>query len=512
MSRATCASACSPRAPAPTCRRSSTSSTAATGSRCVARRLRQAGGEGARARRARRGSRPPCFPARRVSPTARRATARSPTGSSGREVELVVLAGYMQLLSAGFIAPLRRPDRSTSTRRCCPSFPGLDAIGQALDARGPDHRGHGALRRRGRRLRADRPPAAGPGAAPTAIASALEAAIHATEHASAAGGDPADRRRAGLDRARRTRVSCGSPRKRDIDSATMGIEAAITAEGGRAAAGIPVRVRRALISVSDKTGVRRLRARARASSGSRSSPPAAPPRRSARPGSRSPTSPSSPARREILDGRVKTLHPRLHAALLARRDDPSHMATLEAEGIEPIDLVCVNLYPFERTVEQLGRDRAEAVENIDIGGPTMIRAAAKNHNAVAVVVRPESLRRGARGAAASPAARSRPRRGTGSPTRRSPTRPPTTRRSRAGSALRYEAFPEPLGDAAREVPRAPLRREPAPEGGALHRVRGPLARALAGSPSSTASRSRSTTSSTSTRRGGCSTSSSSRPA
>ncbi len=93
---------------------------------------------------------------------------------------------------------------------------------------------------------------------------------------------------------------------------------------------------------------------------------------------------------EILDGRVKTLHPRLHAGLLAVRDDPDHMATLEAEGIQPIDLVCVNLYPFERTVG--GRDVTEmdAVENIDIGGPTMIRAGAKNHRFVAVVVRPES--------------------------------------------------------------------------------------------------------------------------
>ena len=87
---------------------------------------------------------------------------------------------------------------------------------------------------------------------------------------------------------------------------------------------------------------------------------------------------------------MKTLHPRLHAALLAVRDDPEHMATLEAEGIEPIDLVCVNLYPFERTVARLDVNEEEAVENIDIGGPTMIRAAAKNHRYVAVVVKPES--------------------------------------------------------------------------------------------------------------------------
>ena len=93
---------------------------------------------------------------------------------------------------------------------------------------------------------------------------------------------------------------------------------------------------------------------------------------------------------EILGGRVKTLHPRLHAGLLAVRDDPEHEATLEAEGIEPIDLVCVNLYPFERTVARMDVSEEEAVENIDIGGPTMIRAAAKNHRYVAVVVKPES--------------------------------------------------------------------------------------------------------------------------
>ncbi len=93
---------------------------------------------------------------------------------------------------------------------------------------------------------------------------------------------------------------------------------------------------------------------------------------------------------EILDGRVKTLHPRLHAGLLAVRDDPDHMATIEAEGIEPIDLVCVNLYPFEQTVARQDVSEADAIENIDVGGPTMIRAAAKNHRFVAVVVEPES--------------------------------------------------------------------------------------------------------------------------
>ncbi|HKQ16973.1 MAG TPA: bifunctional phosphoribosylaminoimidazolecarboxamide formyltransferase/IMP cyclohydrolase [Solirubrobacterales bacterium] len=93
---------------------------------------------------------------------------------------------------------------------------------------------------------------------------------------------------------------------------------------------------------------------------------------------------------EILDGRVKTLHPRLHGALLAVRDDPDHAATLADEGIEEIDLVCTNLYPFERAAARREASDAEIVENIDIGGPAMIRAAAKNHRYVAVVVRPES--------------------------------------------------------------------------------------------------------------------------
>ncbi|MFI5027667.1 MAG: bifunctional phosphoribosylaminoimidazolecarboxamide formyltransferase/IMP cyclohydrolase [Solirubrobacterales bacterium] len=93
---------------------------------------------------------------------------------------------------------------------------------------------------------------------------------------------------------------------------------------------------------------------------------------------------------EILGGRVKTLHPRLHAALLARRDDPGHMETLANEGIEAIDLVCVNLYPFEEAVAAHDVEHDVAIENIDIGGPTMIRAAAKNHDSVAVVVKPES--------------------------------------------------------------------------------------------------------------------------
>src|SRR3954449_12592197 len=93
---------------------------------------------------------------------------------------------------------------------------------------------------------------------------------------------------------------------------------------------------------------------------------------------------------EILDGRVKTLNPRIYAGLLAVRSNPEHVSTLEEQGMEPIDLVCVNLYPFERTAAARGAEYDEVIENIDIGGPTLIRAAAKNHRFAAVVVTPES--------------------------------------------------------------------------------------------------------------------------
>jgi phosphoribosylaminoimidazolecarboxamide formyltransferase/IMP cyclohydrolase len=93
---------------------------------------------------------------------------------------------------------------------------------------------------------------------------------------------------------------------------------------------------------------------------------------------------------EILDGRVKTLNPKIYAGLLAVRSSEDHMRTIGEHGIEPIDLVCVNLYPFERTAGTRGVEDAEVIENIDIGGPTLIRAAAKNHAFSAVVVSPES--------------------------------------------------------------------------------------------------------------------------
>jgi phosphoribosylaminoimidazolecarboxamide formyltransferase/IMP cyclohydrolase len=93
---------------------------------------------------------------------------------------------------------------------------------------------------------------------------------------------------------------------------------------------------------------------------------------------------------EILDGRVKTLNPRIYAGLLAVRSNEQHVATLGEQQVEPIDLVCVNLYPFERVASRRGATDEDVIENIDVGGPTLIRAAAKNHPYSAVVVTPEA--------------------------------------------------------------------------------------------------------------------------
>src|SRR5438876_3809241 len=92
---------------------------------------------------------------------------------------------------------------------------------------------------------------------------------------------------------------------------------------------------------------------------------------------------------EMMDGRVKTLHPKIHGGLLAVRDNPEHVAAMNQNGIEPIDMVVIDLYPFEKTVRREGVTEAEAIEQIDIGGPAMIRSAAKNARDVAVIVRPK---------------------------------------------------------------------------------------------------------------------------
>ncbi len=92
---------------------------------------------------------------------------------------------------------------------------------------------------------------------------------------------------------------------------------------------------------------------------------------------------------EMMDGRVKTLHPKVHGALLGLRDNPEHVGAMEEHGIEAIDMVVVNLYPFEATVAKEGCSLEDAIENIDIGGPTMLRSAAKNNKFVTVLVDPE---------------------------------------------------------------------------------------------------------------------------
>jgi len=92
---------------------------------------------------------------------------------------------------------------------------------------------------------------------------------------------------------------------------------------------------------------------------------------------------------EMMDGRIKTLHPRIHGALLALRDNPEHIAAMREHDIEPIDLVVINLYPFEETIAKERVTLEDAIEQIDIGGPAMIRSAAKNYSHVAVVVTPD---------------------------------------------------------------------------------------------------------------------------
>jgi phosphoribosylaminoimidazolecarboxamide formyltransferase / IMP cyclohydrolase len=294
-----------------------------------------------------------------------------------RRPDLVVLAGYMQLLSAPFVGRFRH--RVVNIHPALlPSFPGLDAIGQALAA-GAETTGvtvhfvdEGV----------DTGPAIAQREVPVparASREELEAAVHAVEHELY----PEAIR---MIAEGRVRIDPSDPRT--VAIAPMNSEPATDStaeilENGQ------VRVRRALISVSDKTGVADF-AKGLAALGVEilSTGGTATALREA--GLEVTDVSEFTGQEEILGGRVKTLHPRLHAALLARRSDPEHMVTLEREGIEPIDVVCVNLYPFEQTVAVADVAHEVAVENIDIGGPTMIRAAAKNHESVAVVVKPES--------------------------------------------------------------------------------------------------------------------------
>ncbi len=149
----------------------------------------------------------------------------------------------------------------------------------------------------------------------------------------------------------------------------------------------PVRVRRAILSVSDKRGLVEL-ARGLHAHGVQILSTGGTARELTSAGIPVVQVSDYTGAPEILDGRVKTLHPRIHGGLLGR-PTPEHEAEMAREKIEPIDLVVVNLYPFERTVAVPDVSRADAIENIDIGGPSMLRSAAKNHERVAVVVDPD---------------------------------------------------------------------------------------------------------------------------
>ena len=145
-------------------------------------------------------------------------------------------------------------------------------------------------------------------------------------------------------------------------------------------------VRRALLSVSDKTGVLDL-ARGLASHGVELLSTGGTAKMLREAGLAVQEVADYTGFPEMLDGRVKTLHPKIHGGLLGRRDLAEHRAAMERHAIPPIDLVCVNLYPF-REVTARGCSLEDAIENIDIGGPSMLRSAAKNHDAVTVLVDP----------------------------------------------------------------------------------------------------------------------------
>lgn len=153
-----------------------------------------------------------------------------------------------------------------------------------------------------------------------------------------------------------------------------------------------VPIKRALISVSDKTGVVEF-ARALAARGVEIISTGGTAKALSDAGVRVIPIEEVTKFPEMMDGRLKTLHPMIHGGILAVRDNAQHLASMKQHGITPIDLVCVNLYPFEETVAKPGVTLEEAIENIDIGGPTMIRAAAKNWEWVTVVVSPMHYKR-----------------------------------------------------------------------------------------------------------------------
>ena len=153
-----------------------------------------------------------------------------------------------------------------------------------------------------------------------------------------------------------------------------------------------VTIRTALISVSDKTGIVEF-AKSLAQMGVKIISTGGTAGKLAESGVKVVTIDAVTGFPEMMDGRVKTLHPKIHGGLLALRDKSDHVQAMRKHGIEPIDLVCVNLYPFEQTVAKPGCTLEEAIENIDIGGPSMVRSAAKNHKFVTIVTSPDQYAR-----------------------------------------------------------------------------------------------------------------------
>jgi phosphoribosylaminoimidazolecarboxamide formyltransferase/IMP cyclohydrolase len=148
-----------------------------------------------------------------------------------------------------------------------------------------------------------------------------------------------------------------------------------------------VKIRRALVSVSDKTGVVEF-VKALASMGVTIISTGGTSRALSEAGIKVVPIEDVTGFPEMMNGRVKTLHPKVHGGILAIKDNDDHVQAMKTHGIESIDMVCVNLYPFEKTVAKPNCTLADAIENIDIGGPTMIRSAAKNNAFVGVVTDP----------------------------------------------------------------------------------------------------------------------------
>ena len=389
-------------------------------------------------------------------------------------VELVVAAGYMRLLDPGFLDAF--PQRVINVHPALlPAFPGLHVVQQALDY---------GVKVFGVTVHfLD----SGVDTGPIILQRALHlpdaddvdqvlTALHPVEHEllveavtlishGAVGFDPANPRRVVISIGRVGLMATAE----EVDPVELAAEAA---PGPK--------IRRALLSVSDKTGIVEF-ARGLADLGVEiiSTGGTAGQLSSAGVPVRSITDLTGFP--EIMDGRVKTLHPKLYAGLLAVRDNPEHVQAAEEHSVEFVDLVCVNLYPFERTVAQPGVADGDVIENIDIGGPTMIRAAAKNFVYAAPVVSPESY----------DAVLAELRETSGHLSR-------STRQSLAAAAFAYTArydtaiarwfqekhedFPSLFVRAFEQVLELLLRREPTPAGRLLRAGRRAVARPLPGLP------------------------------